>query len=313
MGYSARYHAASLAAVFLALGIGILIGSVFGDDLVRDTQKGLESSLRGNLDSARDRADDLASELGRSDEFAERAYPAIVGTELEGERVGVLEGDRVGVLALGGLPDDLAGDIEAALGPAEGRLVEVAVVREPPDLESLDSELAETRFAGLADEGDMLEAFSKGVGRQLVLGGPLLDRVRGQLLSRASGSFGALDGLIVVRDQPANLDGEDRSATSALEAGILDAATATRIPVVGVEREDSDPSSIGFLSSHGLSTVDDLDAVAGWVAMVFALLGAEGNFGVKETADSLLPDLLAPVESGPPTRPPRPPGRGPGG
>ena len=29
--------------------------------------------------------------------------------------------------------------------------------------------------------------------------------------------------------------------------------------------------------------------------MVFALLGAEGNFGVKESADSLLPDLLTPI------------------
>ncbi len=28
--------------------------------------------------------------------------------------------------------------------------------------------------------------------------------------------------------------------------------------------------------------------------MVFALLGAEGSFGVKGSADRLLPDLLAP-------------------
>ncbi len=35
MGYSARYHAASLAAVFLALAIGILIGVGLGDNVVR--------------------------------------------------------------------------------------------------------------------------------------------------------------------------------------------------------------------------------------------------------------------------------------
>ncbi len=34
--------------------------------------------------------------------------------------------------------------------------------------------------------------------------------------------------------------------------------------------------------------------------MVFALLGAEGEFGVKEGATSLLPDLLAaPADRGP--------------
>jgi hypothetical protein len=37
LGYSARYHAASLVAVFLALAVGILIGAGLGDNLVSDT------------------------------------------------------------------------------------------------------------------------------------------------------------------------------------------------------------------------------------------------------------------------------------
>ena len=34
--------------------------------------------------------------------------------------------------------------------------------------------------------------------------------------------------------------------------------------------------------------------LSGKVALVYALGGAKGEFGVKETADALLPDLLAP-------------------
>jgi Copper transport outer membrane protein, MctB len=293
MGFSARYHAASLAAVFLALGIGILIGSAFGGDVVESTRRNLERSLKGNLEAARDRADELAGELERSNEFAERVYPAIVGNRL---RAVTGEPLRIGVVAFGGLPNDLAADIELALESTGGRLVEVAVVSEPPDLDGMGSELQQTRFFDLAENSDTQEAFARGVGRQLMLGGTLLERVRGQLLSRASGEFGPLDGLIVVRQQPDGLEGEDRSETSTLEAGILDAATATRFPVVGVEREDTEPSSIGFLSSHGLATVDDLDEVAGRVALVFALLGAEGDFGTKDTADRLLPDLLTALQ-----------------
>jgi Copper transport outer membrane protein, MctB len=298
MGFSARYHAASLAAVFLALGIGILIGSAFGGDVVESTRENLEGSLEGNLDAARDRADELAAELERSNDFAERVYPAIVGDRLRSSTGRSL---RIGVVALGGLSDDLAADVEAALEPTGGRLVEVAVLSEPPDLGALQSELQETRFFDLADNGDTQEAFARGVGRQLMLGGTLLERVRGQLLSRASGEFGPLDGLIVARQQPSDLEGEDRTETGILEAGILDAATATRFPVVGVERGDTDPSSIGFLSSHGLATVDDLDQVAGRVALVFALLGAEGDFGTKESADRLLPDLLTSTREPVPT------------
>ena len=64
MGYSARYHAISLIAVFLALAIGILIGAEFGGDALNSTRKNLEHSLIGNLQDARSRADQLSGELG---------------------------------------------------------------------------------------------------------------------------------------------------------------------------------------------------------------------------------------------------------
>jgi hypothetical protein len=91
------------------------------------------------------------------------------------------------------------------------------------------------------------------------------------------------------------MEPEDRVATGRLESGLLDGIVAAGATPVGVEATETDPSSIQFFTSHDLSTVDNLDQVAGQVALVFALLGAEGNFGVKDTADSLLPDLLTPA------------------
>ena len=69
MGYSARYHAASLTAVFLALAIGILIGSQVGDNVLNNTRKDLESSLTGDLDEARGQIDQLETEAGWANEF----------------------------------------------------------------------------------------------------------------------------------------------------------------------------------------------------------------------------------------------------
>jgi hypothetical protein len=40
--------------------------------------------------------------------------------------------------------------------------------------------------------------------------------------------------------------------------------------------------------------VDSVDLVSGRVALVYALNGSEGNYGVKATADRLLPDLHHP-------------------
>ena len=70
--------------------------------------------------------------------------------------------------------------------------------------------------------------------------------------------------------------------------------TATRVPAVGIESTGTEPSSISFFQGNDLATVDDVDDTAGELSLVFALLGAEGSFGVKSSADRLLPDLLEP-------------------
>src|SRR5215218_6678860 len=104
MGYSGRYHASSLIAVFLALAIGILIGAEFGGDALTNTRKDLEHSLVGNLQDARSHADELSGELGRSNEFAARVYPALTRERLAGK--------RIAILALGGLPGNLTEAVE---------------------------------------------------------------------------------------------------------------------------------------------------------------------------------------------------------
>jgi hypothetical protein len=284
MGYSARYHATSLIAVFIALAIGILIGAEFGGDALNSTRRDLERSLIDNLQDARSRADELNAELNRSDEFAERVYPVLTQDELEGR--------RFAILALGNLPSDITGEVEEALAPTGGRLVGVGVVREPVDVNGLAEDLAKTRFADLRTNPDGLTELGTGLGRQLVRGGTLPEVVRGHLFSRASGSFGGLDGVIVVRDQPEEMGPVQSEKTNQLETGLMSGITTTRAPAVGVETSTDDSSSIPFFQSNGLASVDSIDLTVGQLAMVLALRGADGSFGVKGTADQLLPDLL---------------------
>ncbi len=284
MGYSARYHATSLIAVFLALAIGILIGAEFGGDALNSTRKNLESSLVNNLQDARSRSDDLNAQLGHSNEFADRVYPVLTRDRLEGK--------RIAVVAFGGLPSEDTDAVEEALSPTGARLVGVGVVREPVDLNGLAGDLAKTRFADLHRNPDSLTALGAGLGRQIALGGTLLDVVRGNLFSRASGTFGALDGVIVVRNQPLDMGPLQRATAGTLESGMLSGITATRTPVVGVETTTAEPSSISFFQANDVASIDDVELTAGQLALVFSLLGAEGSFGIKGSADRLLPDLL---------------------
>ncbi|MCW2988911.1 MAG: hypothetical protein JWM24_1849, partial [Solirubrobacterales bacterium] len=205
---------------------------------------------------------------------------------------GRLQGKRIAILALGGLPSDDTAAVEEALVPTGAKLVAVGVVREPVDLNGLAADLAKTRFADVKRNPATLTALGVGLGRQLVRGGTLPAVVRGHLFSRASGNFGALDGVIVIRNQPQNLGPVQRSVAGTLESGLMSGITATRSPVTGAETSSAEPSSISFFQANNLSSVDDVEMTAGQLALVFTMLGAEGSFGIKGSADRLLPDLL---------------------
>ena len=290
MGYSARYHAASLAAVFLALAVGILIGAGLGDDLLSDTEENLRESLEGDIENARGEADDLQAQLDRERAFSDRAYPALVGDTLTGL--------RIGVVAYGDLANNVSTDIEEALEPSGADLATVVVIRVPPDSPALADGLG-PRFSALDEDDGLLGELGERLGAQLVQGGGRqLSNLRESLFTRSSGEGGRLDAVVLVRGPRGELEPEEESTTEALETGIAAGVAGTGVPAVAVERSGVEESSIPFFAPLGVATVDSVDLTSGRTALVFALLGAEGNFGIKETANTLLPELLQPARGG---------------
>ena len=167
-------------------------------------------------------------------------------------------------------------------------------MREPLDLAGLAQGASGTVYAGLASDPELIHKFGGLAGRQFVSGGQqvsreLISRVRGSLLSAFDGQLGKLEGLVVMRAEPAGMSTEQTQASVALESGLVAGANAVGVPVVGVELSNTEPSQVSWYKSVGISSVDDLDMPAGQTALDYALAGAQGAFGTKSTADSLLP------------------------
>ncbi len=291
MGYSARYHAFSIIAVFAALAVGIVIGAGLGDELVSGTTKNLEESLKEDVKDLRAREDELGSELEREADFGVEVYPDLVG--------GRLNGDSVAVISLGGQPEGVADDVAAALDPTGAIVERDAVVRLPPDLEEASEELGDTRLGRLAADPAQAGEFARLLGHQLVRGGSLLRDARGALFDEFSGEDGRVDRVVIMRASPEGMDSAEQEAADEFERGILAGMESSGAPVVGVERRDTSPSTVPFFDEQGVTTVDSVDLTSGKVALVFSLLGAQGSYGVKDTADSLLPELvLEPAKDG---------------
>jgi hypothetical protein len=280
-----RYHALSLAAVLLALMIGLLLGVAIGDaGLVSSAEKNLRKTLSSRYDHARGQVSQLQDQMNFRNQFENQVYPDLVAHRLAGK--------RIGLIFLGQPSDQVNGLVRAALDQTGAQLVLVAVVREPPDLGALASQAPPGRYSALATDTNLLRPFAIRIGDQLVRGGQLIQNEQSSLLSTFNGSLEPLDGVVVMRNQ-GTLNGNDAGTVDTLENGLMTGMTRhLHGPVVGVEVSSTNPSQISWYQQQNLASVDNVDDLAGRLALVFALEGARGAYGVKPTAHGLLPNVV---------------------
>jgi copper transport outer membrane protein MctB len=291
-----RYHALSLAAVLLALAVGIVIGVAIGDsNLVSSAKSGIVHDLSSEVSGAQRQSGQLRAQLNSEETFANDLYPIAVHR--------LLRGRQIGLVFLGNASDQIDGLVRSGVSQAGGDVVTVIAVREPADLAGLARDAAGTRYAALAEATSaggglqLVERFGALAGRQLVSGGlalgrELLSRARGSLLSAFDGQLGRLEGLVVARAEPPGMVPEAAQIAAALESGLIRGAAGVKVPIVGVEVSATQPSQVPWYEGQGISSVDDLDSTAGRAALAYALAGSHGSFGVKGTANSLLPTVV---------------------
>jgi Copper transport outer membrane protein, MctB len=282
-----RYHALSLAAVLFALALGVVLGVAIGDsNLVSSAKNGIVANLKAEVSQAQEQAGHLQERLSAKEAFANGLYPLAVHE--------LLAGRTIGVVFIGESSDTINTLVRSAVTQAGGQVTTVVAVREPLALAEISHEAAGTHYAPLTTSAGLVGSFGELIGRQLVSGGPkvgreLISRVRASLLSAFDGQLTRLEGLVVTRAEPTGMSARQSEASAAFESGLLAGVAAVGIPAVGVELSSTVPSQIPWYKEKGISSVDDLDGLAGQTALDYALAGDRGTFGVKSTADSLLP------------------------
>lgn len=281
-----RYHAISLAAVFLALVIGILAGigisgRGFVDDAERNRLNGDIAALRDDLQGANERADDLARRQQAAQEFVASAYPVLVENRLDGKRVAVV---------VVGSVDQTLDWVRRAVREGGGTIARMRALRVPLQVDSIERALeSKPAFGGYVGT-DELGNLGRDLGRELASGKetPLWDALAPNLVEeRAGDSREPVDGVVVVR--PAE---PQEGQTARFLAGLYAGVGSTGAPAVGAEISHVLQSAIPVFQRHRLSTVDGIDTELGRLALVLLLGGAEpGDYGIRDTADGILPPI----------------------
>ena len=283
-----RYHAISLAAVFVALVLGLLLGVAIGDQgLVSSAENRLRDDLREDVTEARRERDELEAEVEERARFEELTYPRLVE--------GRLEARRVVLLFLDERSESIFDHVRDAIAPSGGDLAYSSRLRLPLDLEAIAGATEGTQFEQVVEDVTLLDELGRRLGVQVVRGGRLLGDVSESLLAESSGELQPAEAVVLVRTPGERLEDEAREQADALIEGLI-AGMADLVPVVGVEEISTDPSQIPWYTEHGLASVDNVNAIPGRASLVYTLSGeADGAYGVKDTADAFIPDALVAV------------------
>ena len=302
--FGLRYHVVSLAAVFVALAVGILLGVAISGK-VTDAGEGLEeellrdenSRLRDDVGAAR-AAEEAATQRGEaSEQLLARAYPALMD--------GRLEGESVAVLFLGPTDGSLRAEVEGGLADADaGAPAHVISLDVPVDGTDLSSALeGDELLAAYANEDADFSELGRELGRELVEDGeaPLWSALSSRLVEERTGNVtDPVDSAVVVvtwmpPEEEEELDEQtahDLDATTSLMEGLVGGLDSSGIPVVGVASSDAPPEVVELYRDQGISSVGDVDAQAGRLALALLLAGAEpGHYGVGDDTDGVIPPI----------------------
>ena len=286
--FDLRYHVASLAAVFLMLVVGILIGvgisgRGFVDDAERKRLEGRIAGLQEDVDAANANADDFERRQEAAENFVESAYPALASNRLRGK--------NVAILVLGPV-DPTVSSVERAIEEdADGHVSRMRALELPLRLEAVESALSERPELGGYVGDEQLANLGRDLGRELAAGGetPLWDALEPELVEvREGGLADPVDGVVVMRTAE-----PQKAESSRFLGGLYQGLGSAGVPVVGVEPTRVEQSAIPVFQRYRLSTIDGVDTPVGQLAtlLVLAEPDAAGDYGVRDTADRILPPI----------------------
>ena len=278
-----RYHVITVAAIFLALGVGIIIGSSF-------VQSQIVDRLTKRLETLGDQFRRDIAPLRESNQayatFVESAAPIIVANRLSGIRIALIQtGDY----------SDTVRHVREALEAAGAEIASTTVIsgefssRAAEQLPALAPQI-KPHGQTLTDSAGILDVLAQALGhaghepdaRALEKAG--LIELSGDYTKPVS--FAVLIG---------GARADSGSRVNEVDLPLISALKPLVAAVAAVEPSDAEVSYVEALRAADIPTVDNADTDIGRIAVVLALRGPAGDYGIKQTArNGTLPPVSAP-------------------
>jgi len=282
-----KYLVITIISIFLALGIGILIGvQIDSQDLILEQQEITVQRMENKLDELNRINTDLQDELNQlkainsiNETYIKNIFPDYIKYKLSGMHIIVLE-----------TTDEYTyTSMRQALKTAGAQVTSLTIVSDKL-LNMSDQEITQlVEYFGLSDGGDIIPVILKRIAE--TVGGKYDPDVISLLKEK---------GIIYVNgnlQQPADYvvlaggSSEKSNKHEYIDIPLIKELNKLSLPLVGVETTNVETSYIDIYKKQKLSTVDNVDTIIGQTSLILVINGKEGHYGVKKSANSLIPYL----------------------
>ncbi len=287
MAIDYRYHIGSFVAVFVALLLGILIGIGLAPN-PEELSDQVAALTKDYEDTRHYRDAEYEAVKGERDQFAEVARETASAA-----MAGRLTGQRVALILRPGVSHQLIDNLRAALAQAGASVTSTTTITR--DFAAMPQSLRDRVCKQLLlyppADAPIRPILARFIARDLFQGRPklILALQSSGLLEATSGSlYDAHVGAVVL---VGGKSAENDARPDNIDIPLIEELKRLGVRVVAAEESQVKSSCIPVYKGEDISTVDNIDTLAGQLALVLALQGASGHFGGKETADRLLPPL----------------------
>lgn len=287
--YGFRYHLVTVIAVFMALGTGILLGGSIGQDLFPKEQLALLDSLEEKYKASQmenskwsRKVSELTRQLGQTDQAVRQIADLHVKERLAGRKIVLVQLEKGDAAKVAAWLQNAGAQVRATV-----RIKDPEALPDTSALPALAEELGTPRETnGTALLARIAQVLANSVAGEASAEWPAFLQGKGWL--ETQGRLGERPDAVLVL---AGTGKNGKTRMQMFDLPFLKELRKHNIRVVGAERSDAESSIVPGYRGLGIPTVDNVEQASGLVSLVELIDGTDGNFGVKPTADALIPRL----------------------
>jgi len=210
--------------------------------------------------------------------FSKEVFPLLVNERIIEKNLAIIETNEYG------FPEGLAETLEIAGAKVRSTTTVLSGLELGENAEQVLSELGIKNMKNDEATKYISEQIAQGIykGDNVAV----LNYLAQNGLIQMQGDYGVpLDGVIII----GGCNDEQESRLKAIDIPMIDYFKRNKIMIYGAEESGVNCSYMGAYQNKRISTVDNIDTIPGQLALVLLIEGKTGHYGLKPTAQKLIP------------------------